>query len=97
MPQVRFKAKVQQLHNMDGTLAYEFVKIPTLDRRHADMPAFRVHPKYGPLSNSDIFPSVLARAVKAIAPRGIIRLDDVPAGVTVDTSGYLATVTLELP
>lgn len=96
MPQVRFKAKVQRLHNMDGTLAYEYVKVPALNRRHADMHAFRTHPRYGPLSNSDMFPSVLAHAAKAVAPRGIIRLDDVPDGVTVDTSGYLAVVTIEL-
>lgn len=96
MPQVRFKAKVQRVLDMDGALAYEYVKVPALDRRHADMHAFRAHPKYGPLSNSDMFPSVLARAARAIAPKGIIRLDNVPDGATVDTSGYLATVTLEL-
>lgn len=96
MPKVRFKAKVQRVLNMDGTLAYEYVKVPALGRRHADMHAFRTHPRFGPLANSDMFPSVLARAAKAIAPQGIIRLDDVPAGATVDTTGYLATVTLEL-
>jgi len=96
MPQVRFKAKVQRVVNMDGTPAYEYVKVPALNRRHADMHAFRTHPEYGPLANSDFFPSVLAHAAKAVAPEGIIRLDKVPDGVTVDTSGFLAVVTLDL-
>ena len=96
MAAITFKAKPQSVFNMDDTLAYQFIKVPTLARSHCDMAAFRKHPKFGGFANSDLFPNVLRRIASTVAPSGIIRLDrGLPAGVTVDASGFLATVTIE--
>lgn len=97
---ITFRQKPEAIVNMDGTHAYDRVRIPVkIERRHCDMHAFRMHPKIGPYANSDFFPSVLARSLKEIGLEagGYIRLDRVPAGVSVDTSGFLAKVTIEIP
>ena len=99
MAAITFKGKVQTMRNMDDTVAYMFVAVPALDRKHCDMEAFRKHPKYGSYANSDMFPSVLARIVddtfgKSYSGARKLRLDMVPDGVTVDASGFLAVVTL---
>ena len=96
MAKITFKAKVQQMHNVDGTVAYEYVPVPVFERKHCDMPAFRVHPKYGGLANSDLFKNVLAGIRRqALAGKPWIRLNDVPDGVNVDTSKFLAVVTID--
>ena len=94
MPNVQFKAKVQTVYNMDDSIAYQYIKVPALTRSHCDMHQFRTDRKFGSYANSDMFPSMLARAVKVIVLRDIIRLDSIPAGVLVDTSGFLANVTI---
>jgi hypothetical protein len=96
MAQIKFKAKVQDVYNMDDTLAYRYVQIPTLGRQHCDMSAFRQHKKYGGFANSDIFPAMLARIRKEIGgPNGTLKLDALPDGVSVDLSGFLALVTYD--
>ena len=59
------------------------------------MADFRRHPKYGSYANSDLFPSILSRRAKELGVGEYIKLDSVPAGVTVDTTGFLALVTIE--
>ena len=96
MPNVTFKAKIRTVYNMDETPAWRDVKVPKLARAHCDIAAFRVHPKYGAYANSDLFPTMLARAVKSIGIGEYIRLDKIPAGVSIDASGFLAHVTISI-
>lgn len=96
MPNITFRAKIETIYNMDDTVAYQRVKVPKLAARHCDMAAFRADQKFGPYANSDLFPSVLARAVKALGVKDYIRLDAIPGGVSVDTSGFLAQVTISV-
>ncbi|MCY0148325.1 hypothetical protein OEG84_11535 [Hoeflea sp. G2-23] len=94
MAKISFKAKTETVYEMDGTPAYTRVKVPTLDRKHCDIPAFRQHPKFGGFANSDMFPNILAR-IKRDRLGEYIRLDRVPEGVAVDTTGFLAIVSLD--
>lgn len=95
MAKIEFRGKVERVHNMDDTLAYEMIKIPKLERRHCDMPAFRQHSKFGGLANSDLFPNILKRIASDLGGNGYLRLDRIPANVTVDRSGFLAKVEIE--
>lgn len=88
-----FKAKPQELHCPEGIRL--FVKVPELTRRHVDMHLARTHPRFGGYANSDLFPSMLRRCA-AVPPGKVIYLDALPPGVAVDTSGFLAAVTLDV-
>src|SRR3546814_9559032 len=90
MPDIVFRAKVETIHNMDDTVAFRHVKVPNLARRHCDMAAFRADHRYSSYANSDLFPAMLGRAVKALGVGEHIRMDAIPSGVSVDTSGFLA-------
>ena len=96
MPQVSFKAKIDDIHYADGSLAYRMVKVPSLKRHHCDMQAFRSHRRFSSYANSDLFPSMLARAVKEAGVGSVIKTTAVPPCVTIDESGFLATVTIYL-
>lgn len=96
MAKVEFKAKVETVYNHDDTIAFKRIKVPALSRNHCDMNAFRQHPKYGGFANSDLFPSILRRATSAMNLGNYIRLDQIPAAVNVDTSGFLARVSFDL-
>ena len=96
MAKVQFKAKVQQVVNMDGSPAYSYIQAPELDRKHCDMHAFRTHPKYGAYANSDMFKSMLNRQAVAVMGSKTIKLNSVPNGVNVDASGFLAVVSFDL-
>lgn len=92
-PMIQFRAKVQDfIYAGHDAPEYRYVDVPALKRSHYDMSAFRTHPRFGSYANSDLFPSMLKRAV----PYKRIRLDQIPEGVTVDTSGFLALVTITL-
>jgi hypothetical protein len=59
------------------------------------MTAFRQHKRYGGIANSDLFPNALARIRRDLGD--YIRLDKpLPENVTIDESGFLAKVTLEV-
>jgi hypothetical protein len=96
MATIQFKAKAHRVENADGTLAYMMIDFPKLTRSHCDMAAFRQHPRYGGIANSDLFPNALSRIASDIAPAAFIRTDRVPDGVDVDLSGFLARVTIEV-
>jgi len=96
MAQVQFKAKIERIKNMDGSLAYERIKVPSLTRSHCDMPAFRSHKHFATFANSDMFPSMLHRAAAHYGVQNYIRLDRIPAGVAIDASGFLARVSFDL-
>lgn len=95
MATISFKAKSETIYNMDDTIAYTRVKVPALGRAHCDMDSFRRHPKYGSYANSDLFKSMLAR-IRKEKLGDYVRLDRVPEGVMIDTSGFLVAVSLEV-
>ena len=95
MARIEFKAKVRNVRNIDGTLAFRVLDVPTLTRSHCDMNAFRQHAKFGGLANSDLFPNVLAR-IKQERLGEHIHLDKIPDGVTVDETDFLAVVAIDV-
>ena len=96
MADITFRAKVKRVWTADDpyTVAWRYVDVPVLASRHCDMPAFRRHLKYGGLANSDLFPNALARIRRDIGET--IRLDRIPANVTIDESGLLAVVVISV-
>lgn len=94
MATITFRAKAEQVYEMSGAPAFVQIRVPTLTRKHCDMDAFRRHAKYGGLANSDLFPNVLSRIRRDVAKYDYIRLDRLPDNVAVDTSGFLALVTI---
>lgn len=94
---IEFKAKVQSVYNCDGTLAWQYVKVPAITRSHCDMPAFRKHGRMGPYANSDLFPAFIRRALEGLGVKETIRLDRIPESVNLDASGFLARVTITIP
>jgi len=87
---VQFKAKSVQRQ------AGEVVQVPTIKSIHCDMSAFRSSRRFGAYANSDLFPAMINRAVKAMIPDGCILVNNPPAGVMVER-GFLAVVTIEVP
>lgn len=97
MATIRFKGKVENVRNNDGTIAYQFIRVPTLTKKHCDMHAFRFHPTFGMLANSDLFSNILSRIRSDIVGNGLgLRLDRIPPNVVVDTSAFMATVAIEV-
>lgn len=97
MATIKFKCKVQTMYNMDNTVAYEYLQVPELDRKHCDMGAFRMHGKYGSYANSDLFKGMLKRIREdTFGGKNMIRLDAIPDHVKVDLTGFLAVVTFDV-
>jgi hypothetical protein len=96
MSRISFKGKIRQVYNVDDSLAWEYIAIPKLERKHCDMNAMRKHPKLGGIANSDLFPNALARIQRDLFKGSELRLDRLPEGVSVDTSGFLAVVSFEV-
>lgn len=95
MARIEFRAKVETIYNMDDTIAFQRVKVPALGSKHCDMPAFRKHARFGGYANSDLFRNVLSK-IRREKFGDYIRLDRIPEDVTVDTSGFLAVVSLDV-
>ncbi|MDN7537063.1 hypothetical protein [Burkholderia cenocepacia] len=96
MARISFKAKVKTVYNVDDTAAYQYIQVPEFKRCHCDMHSFRVHAKYGAYANSDFFGGMLKRIRADVFGGNQLRLDAIPAGVSVDTSGFLAAVTFDV-
>lgn len=96
MADITFRAKIKTVWeaNNPDTVAWRYVDVPVLASRHCDMPAFRRHIKYGGIANSTLFPNALARIRRDTGET--IRLDRIPANVTVDESGFLAVVVISV-
>lgn len=99
MSQIKFRGKIEQVYNGDGTLAYEDIACPIFTRSHCDMEWFRQSKAYGGLANSDLFPPLLLGlrrrlGVTDYSPR--FRLDQLPDGVSVERGGFLATVRISV-
>lgn len=103
--QIVFRGKIQEVRYTDGTLAARYIRVPNLERRHvADMGAARQSRKFGGYANSDMFPSMIRRAAESAGCRdygnGTMRIDlhkPMPESIRVDESGFLATVTIDVP
>lgn len=99
-----FRAKIQETPYTDGTLASRRIPVPTLTTKHvADMNRARQSKRFGDYANSDLFPSMVRREAEKA---GCVRIGDtlrvdllrpLPDGITVDASGFLATVTIRIP
>jgi hypothetical protein len=98
MAQIQFKGKVRTVRFTDEAKSYDYVQIPELDRKHCDMAAMRLHPKLGTFANSDLFRAMLQREKRRVFGNlsTQLKLNAIPDGVTVDTSGFLAVVTFEV-
>lgn len=97
LAKIQFKTKIRTVHYVDGTVAYQYVAVPELTRAHCDMAAFRRHEKYGGFANSDLFPNMLKRIrYDLMGGKACLRLDMVPTNASIDASGFLAVVTIEV-
>lgn len=100
---IEFRGKVVENHYSDGSLASRRIRVPKLERRHADMAAARSSRKYGGYANSDLFPSMMNRAAESVGCKRIgdalyiDLLQPLPVGVVVDESGFLTAVRIEVP
>ena len=97
MPNITFRAKVEKIYNMDDTLAFERIKVPSITRSHCDMAGFRNHKKIGAYANSDLFKNLISTAIRDLGVSDYVRLDKAPPSVAIDTSGFLAKVTITVP
>lgn len=87
MPQIKFRAKQR-----DG-----IVTVPEIKRHHCDMHAFRISRRFGKYANSDLFLGMIAGELKRSGiPKRIDLSEPLPPSVFVDTSGFLAEVTIVL-
>jgi hypothetical protein len=94
---IEFKTKVQTMRTVDDAPLYDYVEVPVFKRSHVDMAAARNHPKYGGYANSDLFLGMLARIRRdVLSGRAFLRLSELPDNVTVDASGFLARVTVQV-
>lgn len=91
---VTFRTKLMTLIGADDQRR-EYVKLPKIARHHCDMQAARCCPEWGGIANSDLFLGAVNRAVSKLASSsGFLYLDSLPDCVSVDTSGFLAEVTI---
>lgn len=97
MATITFKAKVYVDYGADNEHPPEsLINPPVLKKSHCDMAAFRTHPKYGAYANSTLFTGILAKIRKETFGSNPLNVNNPPPGVTVDKSGYLAVVTIEV-
>ena len=95
MPTITFKTKIQGIRDA-GTMTFrDGFQMPRVKKNHCDMAAFRKHGRYGAFANSDMFESMIKRALPV--PGKYVWLDALPEGFAVDTSGFLAEVTVNIP
>lgn len=83
---IRYKTKVQFMADGREYITYK----KKLGRKDTPLKPHE-HTYY----NSDLFPSILARAaLRAQDNRTWCYVDQLPAGITIDTTGFLAMVTI---
>lgn len=106
MATIMFKGKFFSITDWDENFKYHGMKVPVFTRAHCDMAAFRSHPKYRWIANSDLFLNALARIRRDLPINGagtsseFLPLDDpaqpLPDNIHVDMSGFLAVVTVDV-
>lgn len=101
-PVITFRAKIVETEAIDSdTVVERRIKVPALTASHYDNNGTRMagEPLGGGSAMAQrMFAAWLARAARAVGvtPGGYLDLDALPASVTVDTSGFLAVVTVRL-
>lgn len=93
---IEFKTKVHDVREQTGDLAWQYVRVPKITKAHCDMTQFRQSKRFRGLANTDIFLGVLAKELRKIGIEKMLRLDDLPTEVSVDSSGFLAVVKIDL-
>lgn len=100
MARIAFKAKPEQwdgrVYSDDAPDPHLRIKVPQLGRQHCDMNAFRTHPRFGSYANSDLFPAMLSRIARDVAPNGYLRIDRLPDNVKVHAGAFLWNVHIEV-
>ena len=96
MPVISFKAKVQTMYHPDDTEAYKFVKLPKITRSHCDMSSFRSDQNFRSYANSDLLLKLVEKSMSRLGLGEIIRLDNLPNGISVDTEGFLYKVSITI-
>lgn len=97
MAKITFKTKpVAEIMPDNSDTGVFIIYVPKLERKHCDMSAFRQHSKYGAYANSTLFPAMLARIKRDVAPHGWIKTDNVPANVQIDRTGFLWVVSIDV-
>lgn len=94
---VVFKGKIRDMHNVNGTLSYRYIPIKKTISK-----ADYIHPagtnRHAGYYNSNLFISMIKRGMlEVIGTAEKIKMEQLPAGVSVDTSGFLAEVNICLP
>lgn len=97
MADIQFKTKVKTAYNADDTVAFRFIDIPKITRNHCDMAKFRNSRKYGHYANSDLFPAMLGGIMAELGLREWVKVGELPDCVSIDTSGFLAVVSINVP
>jgi hypothetical protein len=74
------------------------VKVPAMSQRHCvDLHAWRSsRGRLASLVNSSLFSGALRRALTDLGIGEYLDLDRLPAGVTADTTGFLAVITIQI-
>jgi len=100
---ITFKAKRRKIEYAGHPeLHSEYLEVPAIERKHCDMNAFRVSSKFGSYANSDLFPAMIRRELKALGIGDRLKFEDqfgryeIPACVHIEP-GFLDTVTIMLP
>ena len=88
MPKIQFRTKVQSPMYVDGTSAGRYVQVPDSKSIHCDMNEFRRHPAFSCYANSDMFPSIVRRALEKHGVGKKIDMSNVPPCVTIDETGF---------
>lgn len=96
MARITFRTKMVQVYTPDNVFAFTKINVPEFKRHHCDMNGFRTHKTYGSYANSDLFPSMLKKIHREIAPLGFWKLESIPEGVKLETNGFFATVTVDV-
>ena len=91
---ITYKSKVRQMHTDSGLADYVDFKA-NVSRRDCNL-----RPHQHDYYNADMFPSMLNRAHMAATKTSEYKrwqlLSELPEGVTVDTHGFLATITVQV-
>jgi|DEB0MinimDraft_6_1074348.scaffolds.fasta_scaffold00040_6 hypothetical protein len=98
MAKIQFKRKIETVRYLHdkGQIAFTGFKVPKIKTSHCDMNAFRLHPRYGAYANSCMFTAMINSAVKKLLGDYVKLEKKLPDNVTIDTTGFLAVITIEL-
>jgi hypothetical protein len=90
---IEFKTKIQKATWSD----FDYITIPKLTKSHCNMSEFRQHKKYGSYANSNMFEGMLARIKRELlGDSNMLRLDQLPNNVAINTNGFFATITIKI-